>query len=426
MPRLTAEQVKAGILHDHIDARTQALFYFSKSHSLDPTVMPVAIQALERFGRDKAFNYYHGIVDLAQTDETIRWVINELKTQPRVTEEQKLYASHLSHLLAQADPRIIQPHEQEVLSVPAFDAGRREQLTRRVRLLSVDTEALWRRLEAICEEGKEVTYIGDLAWDEAEDIIEVLAQGGERNAERILAGLQMEIGKEEISARTWMRAAMQRLAGEVRYEPAVPYLIADIHLDDELFSEECAKALEKIGTDGVVTAIREAYPTGEWHFRLYAAGVLGEIHSDSAVQTCIDLLKQEEDGELVDWLATSLAEQFSTEGNEVVYGLLEKDDGSWEALDPFLSSCLLTGQDFPRVAEWRRDREKAQREREKFWSRPTKAWVDERPGPAFDPGPAPPPHHPFQHDTAKVGRNDPCPCGSGKKFKKCCMNKAQR
>ncbi len=25
----------------------------------------------------------------------------------------------------------------------------------------------------------------------------------------------------------------------------------------------------------------------------------------------------------------------------------------------------------------------------------------------------------------KVGRNDPCPCGSGKKFKKCCINKAE-
>ena len=23
---------------------------------------------------------------------------------------------------------------------------------------------------------------------------------------------------------------------------------------------------------------------------------------------------------------------------------------------------------------------------------------------------------------AKVGRNDLCPCGSGKKYKKCCMN----
>jgi hypothetical protein len=26
----------------------------------------------------------------------------------------------------------------------------------------------------------------------------------------------------------------------------------------------------------------------------------------------------------------------------------------------------------------------------------------------------------------KVGRNDPCPCGSGQKFKKCCEAKAQK
>lgn len=26
------------------------------------------------------------------------------------------------------------------------------------------------------------------------------------------------------------------------------------------------------------------------------------------------------------------------------------------------------------------------------------------------------------HDEPKVGRNDPCPCGSGKKFKKCCLH----
>jgi hypothetical protein len=25
--------------------------------------------------------------------------------------------------------------------------------------------------------------------------------------------------------------------------------------------------------------------------------------------------------------------------------------------------------------------------------------------------------------AATIGRNDPCPCGSGKKFKKCCLNK---
>ena len=30
---------------------------------------------------------------------------------------------------------------------------------------------------------------------------------------------------------------------------------------------------------------------------------------------------------------------------------------------------------------------------------------------------------PFRRDQPKVGRNDPCPCGSGRKYKKCCGQK---
>ena len=29
---------------------------------------------------------------------------------------------------------------------------------------------------------------------------------------------------------------------------------------------------------------------------------------------------------------------------------------------------------------------------------------------------------PVRRDTPRVGRNDPCPCGSGKKYKKCCLH----
>ncbi len=29
---------------------------------------------------------------------------------------------------------------------------------------------------------------------------------------------------------------------------------------------------------------------------------------------------------------------------------------------------------------------------------------------------------PYQRETPKTGRNEPCPCGSGKKYKKCCLN----
>ena len=30
---------------------------------------------------------------------------------------------------------------------------------------------------------------------------------------------------------------------------------------------------------------------------------------------------------------------------------------------------------------------------------------------------------PSERATAKIGRNDPCPCGSGRKYKKCCLDK---
>ena len=32
-------------------------------------------------------------------------------------------------------------------------------------------------------------------------------------------------------------------------------------------------------------------------------------------------------------------------------------------------------------------------------------------------------HTPMRITNRKIGRNDPCPCGSNKKFKKCCIAK---
>src|SRR2546425_5443679 len=58
------------------------------------------------------------------------------------------------------------------------------------------------------------------------------------------------------------------------------------------------------------------------------------------------------------------------------------------------------------------------------------AWADAResrgelPGaPERAPAPAAPRPAPRTASGEKVGRNDPCPCGSGKKYKKCCYLK---
>ena len=40
--------------------------------------------------------------------------------------------------------------------------------------------------------------------------------------------------------------------------------------------------------------------------------------------------------------------------------------------------------------------------------------------PGADEDPLPPPIETIRGEGKDVGRNDPCPCGSGKKYKKCC------
>ena len=43
--------------------------------------------------------------------------------------------------------------------------------------------------------------------------------------------------------------------------------------------------------------------------------------------------------------------------------------------------------------------------------------------PGEDEEPLPEPAETIRSDGKQVGRNDPCPCGSGKKYKKCCGKK---
>ncbi|MFQ5422627.1 MAG: SEC-C metal-binding domain-containing protein [Phycisphaerae bacterium] len=43
--------------------------------------------------------------------------------------------------------------------------------------------------------------------------------------------------------------------------------------------------------------------------------------------------------------------------------------------------------------------------------------------PGEDDAPLPPPVDTIKNPQTGPGRNDPCPCGSGKKYKKCCGRK---
>ena len=44
--------------------------------------------------------------------------------------------------------------------------------------------------------------------------------------------------------------------------------------------------------------------------------------------------------------------------------------------------------------------------------------------PGEDEAPLPPPVETIKNQSGAPGRNEPCPCGSGKKYKKCCAKNA--
>ena len=120
--RLPADKVKEAILHADQDVREAAVYYFAKSFSTDPTVMPLVIQAIEKFGFENAFQVYSFLENLVQTDETVRWLIQQLIKlgQPANEKEAEPVLAYISALV-HADPAVLKNHESEIMALDSLD-----------------------------------------------------------------------------------------------------------------------------------------------------------------------------------------------------------------------------------------------------------------------------------------------------------------
>jgi preprotein translocase subunit SecA len=134
-------------------------------------------------------------------------------------------------------------------------------------------------------------------------------------------------------------------------------------------------------------------------------------------------------------LCGELCNLFSERGVEVV--LREIKEGGRGTMGDLRHEVLpvldVLGINVPQAPAWRRQRDAEEREFERELARKEteeQEWGSLPPFqptmPPFEPRPTMPDFDtplPYQHDGPRVGRNDPCPCGSGKKFKKCCGKK---
>jgi SEC-C motif-containing protein len=438
MMRFPEDKIKEVILHPDLEIRDRATSYFAKSYSHDVSIMAQVIKAVETYGRQDAYRLIGLSRDLPQTEESIVWVIDELNDDQSDSYEN--YTYNLSMVLVEADPALLLPKETSILESRHFRPDLRPAFTERLRMLSWDEATCWRNLEKFCEEGKDKQYTNEVNLGHAKRIVEALARYGESCEERVHALLGQRVEDYRQSPMMWMEPLVVRLAGQAHLDSTIPLLVTKLQEDGgDLLNEECSEALTRIGTPAVLNAVAEAFPRAEHHFRLFATEPLEYIHSDLAVDTCLRLLGQERDEMIQGNLAQALLSQFAPEGIEAARRLLlgrELDFEGRGLRDYLLETCTIMGEWFPEYDDWlakaKAEKEEHRKRVEELEGDPTamllfalekltgKKAVD---APKTKPRLSPMPRLtlPRQPERKqKVGRNDPCPCGSGKKFKKCC------
>lgn len=418
--RLPEAKTKEAILHPDNLVRQEALLYFTDCCSRDVEVMPLAIKAIETYGRGSAFLHFLALAQLTQSEATVEWAVRELHREEDKANDLDSYLPALSRLLCNANPQLIQPRADEILRAPGFSKEMHHEFQERLRLACWDADQCWNELEKICAEG-----VGtDVDFDHASRVVQALARQGDKYADRILELLAKEVTDFETDPMALLETYLVDLAGEMRLERAIPLIVKKLHLVGDVLSEACVEALGKIGTDAAAEIVTEGWTESVWDYRLYATSALEKIHSDTTVRKCLELLPQDKDLDIRTNLADALLSQFAEEKIELVREMVQR-----RAYDPMCSDLMrklvavstILGVSFPEYSAWKREAE----DRWATQQRKMRALLRDSPRPVLPKEDLDRSFTPLLREKKSVGRNDPCPCGSGKKFKKCCLARSK-
>jgi hypothetical protein len=444
--RLHEDVIKQGIVHPGQEVRTEAVLYFSRSYTDDDSIIPLAIQAIEQYGWDRAFDVAACITGLALNDATLPWVLAQLQHEDAKKPDPYGWPARwytLNSLLSNADAEILSRHKRAILDVKGLDDEVVEIVGERIDLLTAGDDFCWRELEKFCVASKSIEDISEVDLDHAYALCEAIGREEDKYAEKVLAILGEKIEDCESTPKVWMETFAVRMAGEMRLQAAILLIIAKLKEggeEAEWLGEQCESALVRIGGDTTIAAVAEMFRQGDWHLRMAACNVLQHVHSDLAVTTALEVLPVEEDSTIRAFLAAGLASHLAFEAIEPIRQIVR--DGTYDARDADLKrdvvvAATLMDVEFPERERWKaeveqkrlelenkrleQESERLRREIHRLKSKAKRLTQQKRRLLRQRPEQ----NEPEKEESPKerIGRNDPCPCGSGKKFKKCCLKK---
>lgn len=416
---LSPAQIKPFLLHPEKVIRDFAVSYFDDAELHDPELIPLILQAYDAAFNQKGFDPddYTFMLAIGARFPCPDSLIPDLIERTRRT---PFHSFQFQEMLLSCEPAAILAHDPGIAG--KLDSFIRAEFEERLALSRASTDELWEIIFPAFKPADGFNYDrGDLAAKE-------LAKRPDLPHERVMEALNA-VAVDRLVKDTYNDIAFIMLLGQLRMEEAVPYLVEQLYPDDDLLNDAAIRSLVRIGTEDVVYRCRDAYLKAGELQKITISDAFGCIKHPAAETVLIELLKQEKDVGLATFLADGLCNLASKRAISLVQKRLEQGyDPTVLMLESSLyANCVVNGLELPEMADWKRaieqEEERLRRNRKNAGNRvfdydsdeaDEEEWDDEF---GFDdrspsvPYIAPP----------KIGRNDPCPCGSGKKYKKCCM-----
>ncbi len=404
---LAANELVGFLSHEHPLVRDHALRCLSLAGEHCGTTAEPVLAVIEKL-QSQAFAHPELVAHLPQTASSIGRAMHWLAFPGRPAWVAAWVLSAPQSLLA-ANP---------AWTKDCGDADVRARMEARLQWQSLRPDELWSRLEA--------TSSGS---EEMHDLLRVLAQHDEFAVPRIMAILRQSESSMTVRA--------IELAGLAHTGSAVPSLIDRLGSTDRAVVAASVEALARIGTAGVVTTIEPRSDRGSVQFRLAAADCLARFRVPSAEGALVRLLLEEDDPGVRGRLCWALADICTSAGFDRLHAVVR--DGAYaphsdELRGSVASLARMLRRTIPQADQWEGQVHRSVlsiamprlpgTEASAPGNVPTATSL-QFPADADDSvsqsaHAAAPTTSPIRRSEAKVGRNDPCPCGSGKKYKKCC------
>jgi hypothetical protein len=406
---LTPDQIKPYILHSEIIVSRAAISYFSESNLYlnNPSLMPLILQKLKQLNKGETI-YLHQAYPFEQSRETVSELV-ELLDSTHTDANTKF---HLAKILINSELSLLEPY----LNVLAQQEGLFKQIQARIDISNMENTVLFEAFENFLKTayGK---YMNEIDTFYGDELIHELARRKCVTPDHLLHVLDSH-DPDEFGYETIYYA---QLAGEMQLEAAIPLLCGFLGAEDDVLPEYAMHALVRIGTEAVVTTLAEKYTQAtEEYYRLYASDVFGKIKLPASEEALLALLPGEENLTHATKLANGLCELGSIKGIPMIQALVEDgyDSGYLDLKESLYAHCVISGIQLPQMNLWKLDLEAEERRQAKRKDEMDWLWGGDSPvnrGKRISESSSTP-----YVNSNKAGRNDPCPCGSGKKYKKCC------